>query len=44
MNLIKNAIKFTREGRIDVKAIYNDDQQSPSLIVEISDTGHGIAA
>ncbi len=45
MNLIKNSLKFTRRGHIEIKAEYNDTvQPTPELLVEISDNGAGIHA
>ena len=44
MNLIKNALKFTTEGTIKVKAVYDDCSESPTLAIEVIDTGLGIAA
>ena len=41
INLIKNALKFTTEGQIQVKACYNDEAQC--LVVHVLDTGAGIA-
>lgn len=43
MNLIKNAMKFTPEGKIQVYAKYNELPES-MLTVNITDTGVGIAA
>ncbi len=43
MNLIKNAVKFTRVGKIEIKAEYNDLLIEPKLQVEVIDTGAGIA-
>lgn len=43
MNLVTNAIKFTREGRVDIQVGYDRiDDQRYNMIVEISDTGIGI--
>lgn len=41
-NLLSNAAKFTREGTISLKASY--DEESSELMVEVADTGIGIAA
>ena len=41
LNLVKNALKFTRKGSIDIKAGY--DSESMKLIVYVKDTGAGIA-
>jgi len=38
INLINNAIKFTDEGRIEVKCFRQDDD----LLIQVSDTGMGI--
>lgn len=46
MNLIKNALKFTNEGKIVMKASYilNEQNLSESILqVDIRDTGVGIA-
>jgi signal transduction histidine kinase/CheY-like chemotaxis protein len=40
INLISNGIKFTKEGGVAVRAAAASDQR---LIVEVEDTGHGIA-
>ena len=42
VNLVKNALKFTKQGFIKLK-IYFDDQ-AQNLIVHVLDTGVGIAA
>lgn len=43
MNLISNAIKFTREGGIAIRAKTQLDQSEKiSLIIEVEDTGPGI--
>ena len=41
INLIKNALKFTKKGRIKIKVSY--DFLTSSLIVSVEDTGVGIA-
>ena len=41
VNLVKNALKFTRGGRIEIKANY--DLESQSIVVHVQDTGVGIA-
>ena len=41
INLVKNAIKFTNQGQIQIKACYRYDLKS--LVVHIADTGAGIA-
>ena len=40
INLVKNAIKFTQSGSIDIKASFN--RKSKQLVVHIQDTGMGI--
>ena len=40
INLLKNALKFTSKGRIDIKVGYNEDDQL--LVVHVRDTGMGI--
>ena len=42
MNLMKNAMKFTRSGKIMIKARY-EGQPSQMLFVDVIDTGAGIA-
>ena len=43
MNLVTNAIKFTREGRVDIEVGYDQiDEQRYNLIMEVHDTGIGI--
>ena len=42
INLVKNAIKFTNRGQIDIKACYRYDLKS--IVVHIADTGAGIAS
>jgi len=41
VNLVKNALKFTTEGQVQIKASY--DTEASSLIVHVKDTGVGIA-
>ena len=41
--MIKNAIKFTKQGSIKIKASYQSKPDS-MLIVKVKDTGVGIAA
>lgn len=41
INLVKNALKFTLKGHINIKACYDDDLES--LVVHIEDTGTGIS-
>ncbi|HOW74040.1 MAG TPA: PAS domain S-box protein [Phycisphaerae bacterium] len=45
VNLIGNAVKFTAQGRIDVRVNYRGDVGSPPgrLVVEVEDTGSGIS-
>ena len=42
MNLLKNAIKFTQEGTIEIKASYRRAPEN-LLIINITDSGVGIA-
>lgn len=42
LNLIGNAIKFTRDGRIDIRFAWMGGEESGMLQVEIVDTGSGI--
>lgn len=39
INLVGNAVKFTRSGRIEIKAIYHQDEK---LTFAVEDTGRGI--
>ena len=41
LNLVKNALKFTLKGSINIEACY--DTQMGSLVVHVKDTGTGIA-
>ena len=41
LNLVKNALKFTPKGSIDIEACY--DIETGSLVVHVRDTGAGIA-
>ncbi len=43
VNLIGNAIKFTREGSVRVQATTRIERAGARLIVDVSDTGHGVA-
>ncbi len=44
INLVKNAIKFTSDGNIDVKVNLNkEDDDNATIWFEISDTGIGVA-
>lgn len=42
INLVKNALKFTWQGKIEIFATY--DQTDQNLTVQVKDTGMGIAA
>ncbi|MCG6971190.1 MAG: response regulator, partial [Gammaproteobacteria bacterium] len=42
INLVSNAIKFTEQGKIEIDAQVNPDQQL--LIITVSDTGAGMSA
>lgn len=44
VNLVVNAIKYTRRGRVDVHATveYPGEAESPRLVLEVCDTGAGI--
>ncbi len=42
LNLIGNAVKFTTEGHVSVRARLDHDGPRPMLRVEVSDTGEGI--
>ena len=42
INLVKNAIKFTNSGEIEIKAWYSFVDRS--IIVSVKDTGVGIAS
>ena len=42
INLVKNAIKFTNKGKIQIKACYN--RETGLLIVHVRDTGIGITS
>jgi two-component system, OmpR family, sensor histidine kinase VicK len=41
-NLLRNALKFTKEGTINVRVGRNDSPSSSEAIVSISDSGQGI--
>ena len=43
INLVKNALKFTPKGSIEIKASYLRGNESNYLIVHIRDTGKGIS-
>lgn len=42
-NLLANAIKYTERGEVHLVATINEDQGSTSLLIQVSDTGIGIA-
>ena len=42
INLVKNAKKFTRQGKIEIVASYDLGKQS--FIIHVNDTGVGISA
>ncbi|MCA8996281.1 MAG: PAS domain S-box protein [Planctomycetaceae bacterium] len=42
MNVVGNAIKFTEEGQVRVRASIDQDSPEPRFVVEVSDTGIGI--
>ena len=42
MNIIGNAIKFTKEGSISLKVTWNQYDSAPDILFDISDTGIGI--
>lgn len=42
INLVKNAIKFTKKGEIQIKTCY--DREKKLLIIHVLDTGIGITA
>ena len=42
MNVIGNAIKFTKEGQIKLKISWNHYEEAPDIIFDVSDTGIGI--
>lgn len=47
LNLISNALKFTREGRVIIKASFQEDARAPGngiLLLDVSDTGIGVPA
>ncbi|HPE36635.1 MAG TPA: histidine kinase dimerization/phospho-acceptor domain-containing protein [Spirochaetales bacterium] len=43
VNLFKNAVKFTREGEIVVRARKRGDGQRPTLAIAVLDSGDGVA-
>lgn len=42
LNLINNAIKYTKEGQIDIKVLRDDHKEKRQIIFEVKDTGIGI--
>lgn len=44
VNLIGNAVKFTREGQIDIDINLDSSASIPTINVSVSDTGIGIAS
>jgi signal transduction histidine kinase/DNA-binding response OmpR family regulator len=42
INLVKNAVKFTKKGSVTISAAMMDQNSSKSLTIAISDTGIGI--
>ncbi|MCE5266518.1 MAG: response regulator [Planctomycetaceae bacterium] len=44
MNLVSNAIKFTRKGEVKVLAKLVPDPAEPRLVIQVCDTGIGIPA
>lgn len=43
VNLIGNAIKFTEQGGVSITARYDSSGDSPRAVIEVQDTGPGIA-
>lgn len=43
VNLLENAIKFTDQGRVEMRVRWLEELSSPSLRIEVEDTGPGIA-
>ena len=41
-NLLRNALKFTKEGTINVRVGKNNSSSHPDAVVSISDSGQGI--
>lgn len=42
-NLTSNAIKFTQEGRVTIRAHAEESSSGPKLVLDVADTGSGIA-
>ena len=42
LNILGNAVKFTRKGSISLNISWNHDRQSPNLLIDVKDTGIGI--
>lgn len=42
MNILGNAIKFTKNGYVKLKAYWNHDEKKPELYFDVEDTGIGI--
>ena len=43
-NLVTNAFKFTEQGKIEIKAIVEPDNQHEFMVISVRDTGIGISA
>lgn len=43
-NLVNNAIKFTREGEVVVRATLDENSTQPLIRISVSDTGIGLSA
>ena len=43
VNLVGNAIKFTEEGHVSIVAFCDVDSEPPQLVINVRDTGIGIA-
>ena len=39
--MVKNALKFTKTGKIEIKASYREEPEN-MLVVHVKDTGKGI--
>lgn len=42
INILGNAVKFTKEGKISWKITWNHDIEKPEFVFEVTDTGIGI--